>query len=225
MKKREYDVLEEANELWLNEEFPALEDIPEHEFSPEFEQKMEKLFRQEKKAAKWSKHLQGLKGAAAAVLVFLGVAVGGISTAQALNFPIIQTIISMVQDFTEYQFSSSTSAPEGDLGAFTLNYLPEGMEEVSRQESPNLYVLEWRGEEGNFLILEQQIVTQDTVSIYGTDEQFSQVTRFMLHGAEAVGREKARNSSIFWTKDNFFYLLSSSLPLEELQKVAEEMSF
>ena len=57
MKKREYDVLEEANELWLNEEYPALEDIPEHEFSPEFEQKMEKLFRQEKKAAKWSKHL------------------------------------------------------------------------------------------------------------------------------------------------------------------------
>ena len=99
------------------------------------------------------------------------------------------------------------------------------MEEVVRQESPNLYVLEWRGEEGDFLILEQQIVTQDTVSIYGTDEQFSQVTRFMLHGAEAVGREKAGNSSIFWTKDNFFYLLSSSLPLKELQKVAEEMSY
>ena len=103
MKKREYDVLEEANELWLNEEYPVLEDIPEHDFSPEFKQKMEKFFQQEKKAAKWSKHLQGLKGAAAAVLVFLGVAVGGISTAQALNFPIIQTIISMVQDFTEYQ--------------------------------------------------------------------------------------------------------------------------
>lgn len=224
MKKKEYDALERANRRWLDQELPPLEEIPEHEFSPEFQRKMDNLFQKERETARRRRRMGGLKQAAAVALVCLGVALGGISTAHALHIPIIQTMVSIVQNFTEYQFSASTSAPEAPLGAFSLTWLPEGLEEVSRQEIPTQYVVEWRGE-GEFLVLEQQRITPDTVSVYGAGDLGARVTRFMLRGAEAVGREKGENTSVFWTDGCFFYLLSSSLPLEDLRQIAESMTF
>lgn len=179
---------------------------------------------EERETARRRRRMGGLKQAAAVALVCLGVALGGISTAHALHIPIIQTMVSIVQNFTEYQFSASTSAPEAPLGAFSLTWLPEGLEEVSCQESPTQYVVEWRGE-GEFLVLEQQRITPDTVSVYGAGDLGARVTRFMLRGAEAVGREKGENTSVFWTDSCFFYLLSSSLPLEDLRQIAEGMAF
>ena len=121
----------EAGELWLS----ALPDpAPEHEFSPEFRRKVEKLLLRQRRSPAVNAALRYGRRAAAFALVFLTLSFSCLMTVNAaFRERVIQAVVQVFQDFTEFVYTSDSSAV-GKPGNLVFTYLPEGMEEQDREQ-------------------------------------------------------------------------------------------
>ena len=73
---------------------------------------------------------------------------------------------------------------------------------------------------GNMLEVTHIVVGANASSILGVDTEDAEVEYFKIHNSEAMAISKNLDHTIFWTEDNCYYLLSGTIPMEELKQVA-----
>ena len=208
----------EAGELWLS----ALPDpAPEHEFSPKFRRKVEKLLRRQRRSAAVNAALRYGRRAAAFALVFLTLSFSCLMTVDAaFRERVIHAVVQVFPDFTEFVYTSDSSTVE-EPGNLVFTYLPEGMEEQAREQDELGFYVYMENLEGEFIELDQSLVENGTEMLLGLDTENAKVTYFEVHGVDAVGIEKGLDHTIHWTEGNFVYTLSGTIPMEELKLIAE----
>ena len=208
----------EAGELWLS----ALpEQAPEHEFSPKFRRKVEKLLRRQRRSPAVNSALRYGRRAAAFALVFLTLSFSCLMTVNAaFRERVIHAVVQVFQDFTEFVYTSDSPAVE-EPGNLVFTYLPEGMEEQAREQDELGFYVYMENLEGEFIELDQSLVENGTEMLLGLDTENAKVTYFEVHGVEAMGIEKGLDHTIHWTEGSFVYTLSGTIPLEELKLIAE----
>lgn len=208
----------EAGELWLS----ALpEQAPEHEFSPKFRRKVEKLLRRQRRSAAVNAALRYGRRAAAFALVFLTLSFSCLMTVDAaFRERVIQAVVQVFQDFTEFIYTSDSSAV-GKPGNLVFTYLPEGMEvQVREQDELGFYVY-MEDLEGEFIELDQSLVENENSMTLLLDTENAVVTDFVIRGVSALGIEKGLDHTIHWTEGSFVYTLSGTVSMEELKLIAE----
>lgn len=208
----------EAGELWLS----ALpEQAPEHEFSPKFRRKVEKLLRRQRRSPAVNAALRYGRRAAAFALVFLTLSFSCLMTVDAaFRERVIQAVVQVFPDFTEFVYTSDSSTVE-EPGNLVFTYLPEGMEEQAREQDELGFYVYMENLEGEFIELDQSLVENGTEMLLGLDTENAKVTYFEVHGVDAVGIEKGLDHTIHWTEGNFVYTLSGTIPMEEVKLIAE----
>ena len=208
----------EAGELWLS----ALPDpAPEHEFSPKFRRKVEKLLRRQRRSPAVNAALRYARRAAAFALVFLTLSFSCLMTVNAaFRERVIQAVVQVFQDFTEFIYTSD-SAAVGKPGNLVFTYLPEGMEEQDREQNAIEFYVYYESPDGAFMELSQILVEDGTEVLLGLDTENAKVTYFEVHGVEAMGIKKGLDHTIHWTEGSSVYTLSGTVPMEELKLVAE----
>ena len=208
----------EAGELWLS----ALPDpAPEHEFSPEFRRKVEKLLLRQRRSPAVNAALRYGRRAAAFALVFLTLSFSCLMTVNAaFRERVIHAVVQVFQDFTEFVYTSDSPAVE-EPGNLVFTYLPEGMEEQAREQDELGFYVYMENLEGEFIELDQSLVENGTEMLLGLDTENAKVTYFEVHGVDAVGIEKGLDHTIHWTEGNFVYTLSGTTPMEEVKLIAE----
>ena len=208
----------EAGELWLS----ALpEPAPEHEFSPKFRRKVEKLLRRQRRSPAVNAALRYGRRAAAFALVFLTLSFSCLMTVNAaFRERVIQAVVQVFPDFTEFVYTSDSSTVE-EPGNLVFTYLPEGMEEQAREQDELGFYVYMENLEGEFIELDQSLVENGTEMLLGLDTENAKVTYFEVHGVDAVGIEKGLDHTIHWTEGNFVYTLSGTIPMEEVKLIAE----
>ena len=208
----------EAGELWLS----ALpEQAPEHEFSPKFRRKVEKLLRRQRRSPTVNAALRYGRRAAAFALVFLTLSFSCLMTVDAaFRERVIHAVVQVFPDFTEFVYTSDSSTVE-EPGNLVFTYLPEGMEEQAREQDELGFYVYMENLEGEFIELDQSLVENGTEMLLGLDTENAKVTYFEVHGVEAMGIEKGLDHTIHWTEGSFVYTLSGTIPLEELKLIAE----
>ena len=208
----------EAGELWLS----ALpEQAPEHEFSPKFRRKVEKLLRRQRRSPAVNSALRYGRRAAAFALVFLTLSFSCLMTVNAaFRERVIHAVVQVFPDFTEFVYTSDSSTVE-EPGNLVFTYLPEGMEEQAREQDELGFYVYMENLEGEFIELDQSLVENGTEMLLGLDTENAKVTYFEVHGVEAMGIEKGLDHTIHWTEGSFVYTLSGTIPLEELKLIAE----
>ena len=208
----------EAGELWLS----ALpEPAPEHEFSQKFRRKVEKLLRRQRRSPAVNAALRYGRRAAAFALVFLTLSFSGLMTVDAaFRERVIQAVVQVFQDFTEFVYTSDSSAV-GKPGNLVFTYLPEGMEEQDREQDEVEFYVYYESPDGAFVELTQILVEDGTEVLLGLDTEDAEFIDLTVHGTEAVGIVKGLSHTIHWTEGQFVYTLSGTIPMEELEKVAE----
>lgn len=208
----------EAGELWLS----ALpEQAPEHEFSPKFRRKVEKLLRRQRRSPAVNAALRYGRRAAAFALVFLTLSFSCLMTVDAaFRERVIQAVVQVFQDFTEFIYTSDSSAV-GKPGNLVFTYLPEGMEvQVREQDELGFYVY-MEDLEGEFIELDQSLVENENSMTLLLDTENAVVTDFVIRGVSALGIEKGLDHTIHWTEGSFVYTLSGTVSMEELKLIAE----
>lgn len=208
----------EAGELWLS----ALpEQAPEHEFSPKFRRKVEKLLRRQRRSPAVNAALRYGRRAAAFALVFLTLSFSCLMTVDAaFRERVIHAVVQVFPDFTEFVYTSDSSTVE-EPGNLVFTYLPEGMEEQAREQDELGFYVYMENLEGEFIELDQSLVENGTEMLLGLDTENAKVTYFEVHGVDAVGIEKGLDHTIHWTAGNFVYTLSGTIPMEEVKLIAE----
>lgn len=210
----------EAGELWLSSlPNPA----PGHEFSPKFRRKVEKLLRRQRRSPAVNAALRYARRAAAFALVFLALSFSCLMTVDAaFRKQVIQVVVQVFQEGTYFYYDASESTSQ-EVGEFRLTYLPNGMKEVQEdREKSDLHVYHYfEDEDGDEFSLEQDKIDENTWSVMFFDTENAKVTYFEVHGVEAMGIEKGLDHTIHWVEGNFVYILSGTIPMEELKLIAE----
>ena len=208
----------EAGELWLSSlPNPA----PGHEFSPKFRRKVEKLLRRQRRSPAVNAALRYARRAAAFALVFLTLSFSCLMTVDAaFRERVIQAVVQVFQDFTEFVYTSDSPAVE-EPGNLVFTYLPEGMEEQVREQDELGFYVYMEDLEGELIELDQSLVENENSMTLLLDTENAIVTDFVIRGVDAVGVEKGLDHTIHWTEGNFVYTLSGTVPMEELKLIAE----
>ena len=208
-----------AGERWLEESLP--EDIPEHTFSHKFQRRMDKLLRRQRRSPAVRAALTYARRAAIFVLAFVALSFSVRMTVDAaFRRQVLQVVVQVFSDFTEFRYTSDVKAKE-QPGELEFTYLPEGMIETDREQDTIEFYVHYESPDGTFIELSQILIEDGTEMLLGLDTEGAEVTNLTVHDIEAVGIVKGLSRTIHWTEGAFVYTLSGTIPMAELEKVAE----
>ena len=206
----------EAGAGWLAAETPDI--VPEHPFSPKFRRRMERLIRRQGRSPA---ALRCARRAAAYALVLLTLSFSCLMTVDAsFREQVLRVVVEVLQEFTEFRYTSDLPA-NGQPGEVRFTYLPEGMEEQEREHDEIGFYVCFESADGDFMDLSQTVVSDGTSVSIGLDTENADVTYFAVHGCEAMKIVKDLDHTIHWTEGDSIYTLYGTVPMEELEKVAE----
>ena len=137
----------------------------------------------------------------------------------SLQPQVLEVLVQVYEEITNFRFSAEGET-DRTAGDFVLTYLPQGMEETVRQSSRIRHYICFEDNTGNMLEVTHIVVGANASSILGVDTEDAEVEYFKIHNSEAMAISKNLDHTIFWTEDNCYYLLSGTIPMEELKQVA-----
>lgn len=162
LNERIFDVmLQTACEELLDERIAELEaaDTGKHEFSPEFERRMKRLFRRQTRWARRKTTRKVLTQAAAVFLVIMSAGFAFTMSVQALRVQFFNTIIEFADKYVGFSFGDSADQPIGE--ALRPTYLPDGYHESDRQDMQTGIRIAYRNEKGDRIIFKQLQIQED----------------------------------------------------------------
>lgn len=173
----------EARELWLQACTPDA--LPEHRFSRKFRREMRRLVRAQKHSAAFNRSLRLARRTAAVLLLSgCGVSFGCAMSVEAYRVSLINTVVRVFNDLTDYRFSSALPS-ETDSKAFTppvLSGLPDTMHKTDEHSTPNGYTVTYESTT-DFLDLTCTRITDTSEAHKLVDTENASVTEFALHGS------------------------------------------
>ena len=209
-------------ELWLQACTPDA--LPEHRFSRKFRREMRRLVRAQKHSAAFNQSLRLARRTAAVLLLSAAVSFGCAMSVEAYRVSLINTVVRVFNDLTDYRFSSALPS-ETDSKAFTspiLSGLPDAMHKTDERSTPNGYTVVMRALP-IFSGPDPAIGITDFGAHKLVDTENAYVTEFALHGSPVTMIEKMKAVTLLWTHDDIVYHLYSSLPADTCRKLIENL--
>lgn len=200
---------------------------PKHEFSPEFEARMQKLIQQvENGEIPQAKAFMGYsyyaqRGAAAVLIAFLLTCVTMPETVIAGYHKLMDVIENVVTEYTEYKYHSRVPG----TAVFTplqFGYLPEGMKAVEWYEDENELKVTYNTNE-HYFILRQQLVTENSTLNFVIDTEDAFVKSDLLRGITVTYIYKDDVITYAWTYDKYHISGKCNLSTEELEKILNNL--
>lgn len=158
-------------------EIPRDDSQIQHEFSPEFEQKIEKLIHKEKTFF-WHFVNTASKRVAVIVAIFVMLFTTACSV-EAIREPIVRFLIEVYETFTEYRFEGDTA--ESITKEYRLSIIPDGFTQTDYTKDEIGITTTYENEVGD-LIRFAQLITNDTNLSIDTEKGETRIL-------DIVGRE------------------------------------
>lgn len=216
----------EARTLWLDS-LPKDGDEPPHAFSPEFQQRMERLIQRKCRVRRSSGLGRVLRRVAVVLLtVLLG---GGVFL--ALDGEARAAVLQWFRETTEHSALYRFSGEQEDkpLPVYTLGWVPDGFELMSEDEDDffrRLFYLDSDGE--RFFVFDtyamRDAVQLEVLAVEDTSRMES-LTILGLHGEFYPADDVSDMSSLLIFDDEHATVLSidSNLEKEEILHIAQEL--
>lgn len=221
-----FECAAEARDIWLST-LPADEDIPDIPTSRAFERKMQKLIKEQRRTPRTNVVLRCIKQTVAAVLAVAILSFGGLMTVEAYREKVIEIVVTVFHELTDYRFSSEkTEVEEVVLPDISFEYVPEGMQKIQDDVfADNSRYIIFEDDAGNFFELTQMAVgTNSTFGII-LDTENSTYKTTSINGNKAFANEKGKNASVIWSCNDVVYDLYGNIDLTELENIANGITF
>ncbi len=212
-----YQHASQAREIWLNT-LPQKDEIPAIACSNRFQWKMNRLLRQQRRSPRTSRVLHNMKRIAAAFLIVATITFAGLMTVEAVRQKVIDFVVHVYHEFTEYRFSSSGEA--ATLPEIRFGYLPEGMEVVT-DEFPTQFARHIQFEDGlgHYLLFRVSTFSQHSSGTITVDTEDAEITTCCLRGIEMTVIMKNGWTVILWTEEDAVFTVDGNLELSALEQV------
>lgn len=214
-----YQHAEKAREIWLDA-LPQQDEIPAFPCSKSFQRKMSRLLRQQRRSLQANRILHNMKRIVAAVLIVVTVTFAGLMTVEAIRENVIEVVVHIYHELTQYDYSSDAEAAA--LPEIQFGYLPEGMELVSDEASfDSVRYIHCENRSGKCMDLYIDAVTQSTAMSWIVDTEDAQVVTRILNGIEVTFISKKDRQIAMWTNQNISYVIQSNLELSEIEAILD----
>lgn len=231
-----------ARDLLLDS-LPPDDQIPAHTFSPEFEEKIQKLRRRYRWKQRGKRALVYLRKTVAVVLMVLGLSFAGLLTAAAAQGKFLDLFIHVYENYIVYESLSypGRELEYTELYPVELGYIPDRMGRIHSYVSKEgdyfsidlrpLDVIKegsYRGPgvyQGELVELQQQLIRPgDNFMVAFTTEDAVHET-FEFQGFTAEIYTKDGMTTLRWFDSNIYYELYGNIAVDELKKIAENIIF
>jgi len=210
----------EARDIWLTA-FPDDSEIPEHPFSEEFNNEMDKLIAQSHKSKKTFGKFQRIAAVFAAMIV-------GTSSFIAVNAEARSAFVGWVKELTDdYLIYRYEEEPAAELKPLTyrVTWLPDGYTEFLVHDSENSVLVAYTNETGEMLKLHYIDNPDETDWFVDTSNAIRKSAS--VNGIKAdllISTDPDTSSGVAWVDQyNTAFLLSGFLDEETLLRVAESV--
>ncbi|MCC0705241.1 DUF4367 domain-containing protein [Clostridioides sp. ES-S-0049-02] len=212
IEKLLYEQLPEIEEKMLYE-LPCDEDI-NHDFSIEFERKMNKLIKENKKIVK--KNSYKIFRRIAIVFIIILSSIFTVTTIKTEAFPesLMRIMKKVYKEFTDYNFIN----PHKSNVSFKYiepKYISPGYNEIERIEEENYLSISYKDKSDNYIIYQMMPDSRDVV-VLDTEDAFVENIKFNNHYAQYV--EKENTQQLLWNDKNNIYMLSKELPTKKITR-------
>ena len=200
---------------WTREEELA----KRYTFSASHEQKMQQLFKQQKRKEKIAHMKRSALKIAAGGLIFLSVSCVTVMSVDALRVNILNFINERLDNYTKVSVDE-TEKPNAEIqGEVMPAYLPEGYEKVFFEYKNDYYFSTYQDKNGNEIIL----VKLSEWTTAGIDSEDAYMERLIVNGHAAEYYEKNSNSTLLYRYEGKVFLLSGPISKNEIIKIAESL--
>lgn len=183
--------------------------------SPEFKANMESMFKKEHKKLKWQKRRMMMPRIAAAIAVFLVIAVFSINQVPAWREPIYNFFFNTTSDGKKMKVEIQEETEDIDFEKYMPKYVPEGFELVEKfyDEETAQYRIIYESETSNITIF----VIPKNSDFYLDPSEFKKI-RFSNHEYYMDNQ-----SRIMWVSHNCSFYIKSDLNRQEILKIASSI--
>lgn len=227
MKKntREEFLLKQAVAAYVEEEMtrlPSDEEIGVHQFSPEFERKMEKLLRHEHRPHRILLHSTGKRVAVLAAVIALLAA--SMLSVGAVRESIVSFFTEVYEEFTAIIFDQPEEMGrtyEADsIDAIEVTYIPEGFELISESKNDVESRMEYVDDCGNRIIIRQTLNRNTQKTIDTEDVESEEVVVKKYRG---IYFENKGFGTLIWDDSKQSFEIAGNVERDEIFKVAESI--
>ena len=189
-------------ENFILEQIPDEEDI-DYEYPKEFEKKIKKIIKEEKRRSFLNKIYSYTKKVAVVFIAFLISLFAVTMSVEALRTKLFDMVKDVYEKFTIYKFKIDENDNEkvNFLEKKSINYLPDGFEEIDRAEYDNDISITYSDGEDyitlNYLLIENSNLYMDTEN--------AQISKVQINSYNADYIEKENKSRLIWQDESTLY--------------------
>ena len=189
-------------ENFILEQIPDEEDI-DYEYPKEFEKKIKKIIKKEKRGLFLNKIYSYTKKVAVVFIAFLISLFAVTMSVEALRTKLFDMVKDVYEKFTIYKFKIDENDNEkvNFLEKKSINYLPDGFEEIDRAEYDNDISITYSDGEDyitlNYLLIENSNLYMDTEN--------AQISKAQINSYNADYIEKENKSRLIWQDESTLY--------------------
>lgn len=216
-----YQVLADIEAVYL-QELP--EQAPEHRFSEQFEKRMRKLIKEQKRSPQARKAITFTKRAVLVLAALLAMAFGTVMSVEGLRVQFFKLVSEVFEKYTAITFDKNEAVSTGSdsFVQYELSYIPEGFSVESEICEPvtGMIFTAYRNETGSKIEFSQD--TLENVSMSINTEGVNQ-EKMSINGCDAYYFSNIGMQSIYWFDDEYLYMISSDLDKEVVLKIAKSI--
>ena len=216
-------MLKQAVAAYMEEEFarlPSEDEIGEHHFSPEFEQKMEALLT--RGIRPYRRRTAGKRVAVlAAVIALLAACMLSVG---AVRESIVSFFTEVYEEFTAIIFEQPEESVQTDaavsIDEIEITYIPEGFEVNQQNRSAEKLSVEYTDNEVGYIIVDQRLLGEDGIGLNTEDVEYQIVE---VNGQRGVFYENRGYATLMWNDAKQYFIVSGNINKEEIIKIAESI--
>lgn len=211
-------MLEKAFMDEFEQEMDELEKEPaEHKELPEKYRKTERKYYNKLHGNKSRKYLY-LRRAVACILVCMSVGFAFMMAVPNVRATMWESVITFYEKYLKIDFSSSTGER---IGEFYAAYIPDGFTQTDVYESTQINIYQFEKDSSIFTI---NYLYSNKKTLKFDGEQGTPYP-IRINDQEAYRIEyNNQTNSVVWRLDNYVFVVEGNISLEELVKIAENLS-
>lgn len=214
-------LIEYGGKQYIDDEIEKFDELPEMDLPKDFNDRMDKMFKDayRKEVRKERFHL-GKKIAAAAVII-IGIASVTAMNVKAFREPILNFIFrqnSNLKNKTKVDFDEKNNGIENQ---FQFNYIPKGYELIKEQHLHNntQFTYDYKNSENKYLYI--KIQTDQSYDNYSNliNNDYSKI----INSHQTYYYIESNKNRLLWYDNNIIFSIISYEPVDELIKISQNI--
>lgn len=213
-------IIEYGGRQYIADEVKKYEEMPELELSDEFNDRMDKMFKDAYKKEVRKERIQKGKKVAAISVVVLGIVSATAMNVRAFREPVLNFIFKMNGSGNKANIKVKQNPKTEDK--FSFGYIPDGYKCIKKQYSDKnkQVAYEYKNSKDCYLFIYLQL-NQKYDTYQNIDKSSYTKTEKNTHSYYFI---QGKQNKLLWYKNNVIFTISSILSDDEMIKIAEHIT-